>query len=607
MKVQHGEEVANHSGPESCGMHREVQVEALTGETGRPAIEPRNRQSGMPTLLSKAEGNTTHDVNRKSCVDPARSETLCMPGSLSYGSSEISSVSGAVRPDGAGKVKDRKPVVYAGEKSDTPIVPEKLPNKGDDPAEAMEGRGVTRGNANGNPACRTQCRDKHASMGLEGVREAARRNRKLRFTALLHHVTPSLLVESFHALRKQAAAGVDGVTWRDYEKHLYGRVHELHQEIQSGAYRAQPSRRVYIPKADGRLRPLGIAALEDKIVQQAVSTVLNAIYEQDFLGFSYGFRQRRNQHDALDALSVGIESRKVNWVLDADICSFFDEIDHEWMLRFLSHRVADRRIIRLIRKWLKAGTIEDGLRMTSTRGTPQGSVISPLLANIYLHYTLDLWAHQWRNRHAAGDVVIVRYADDSVLGFQYEGEARRFLRALQERLTQFGLQLHPDKTRLIRFGRYAAEHCRARGLGKPETFDFLGFTHCCSTRHGSDKFKIVRLTIKKRMRATLAAIRKTLMRRRHDPVPVTGRWLRRVLQGYLNYYAVPDNMRRLSSLFREVGHAWRHALIRRSQRRRMPWSRFGRLLRKYLPPCRVVHPYPMLRFHVSTSGRSRMR
>jgi len=316
--------VASHSGPESCGMHREVQVEALAGETGRPAIEPRNNYSGMPTLLSEAEGDTVHGDNRKSCADPARSETLCMSGSLSYGSSEISSVSGAVGPDGIGKVNDHKPVIDAGEKSDTPILPEKLPNNGEDPAEVMEGRGVTRGNANGNPACRTQSRDKRASMGLEGVREAARQNGKLRFTALLHHVTPSLLVESFHALRKQAAAGVDGVAWRDYEEQLYGRVYELRREIQSGAYRAQPSRRVYIPKADGRLRPLGIAALEDKIVQQAVSTVLSAIYEQDFLGFSYGFRQGRGQHDALDAISIGIQSRKVNWILDADIRSFFD-------------------------------------------------------------------------------------------------------------------------------------------------------------------------------------------------------------------------------------------------------------------------------------------
>lgn len=597
--------MANHSGPESCGMYREVHVEALTGETDRPANEPRNHNSGMPTLLSEAEGNMVHDDNRKLCTDPTRSETLCMSGSLSHGSSEISSVSGAIWPDRAGKVNDRNSAIDAGEKSDTPIVPKKLPNKGDNPAEAMEGRGVAKGNANESPASRTLSRDKSASMGLGGVRETARRNRQLRFTALLHHVTPSLLVESFYALRKQAAAGVDGVTWQDYESQLYGRVHELHREIHMGAYRAQPSRRAHMPKADGKLRPLGIAALEDKIVQQAVATVLNAIYEQDFLGFSYGFRQGRSQHDALDALSEGIAGRKVNWILDADIRSFFDEIDHEWMLRFLEHRIADRRVIRLIRKWLTAGVIEDGRRVAAVRGTPQGAVISPLLANIYLHYALDLWAHQWRQRQAAGDVILVRYADDSVMGFQYEGEARRFLAAIRDRLAKFKLELHPDKTRLIQFGRYAAQRCRERGVRKPETFDFLGFTHCCGQYSGG--FKIVRVTIKKRMRATLAAIRATLMRRRHEPVPVVGRWLGRVVKGYFNYHAVPGNMCRLAGFLGEVCRSWRHALIRRSQRHRMPWTRFSRLIRKYLPPCRVVHPLPSERFYVNTFGRSRMQ
>ena len=332
---------------------------------------------------------------------------------------------------------------------------------------------------------------------------------------------------------------------------------------------------------------------------------MNAIYEQDFLGFSYGFRQGRGQHDALDALSEGIAGRKVNWILDADIRSFFDEIDHEWMLRFLEHRIADGRIIRLIRKWLTAGVIEEGRRIASVRGTPQGSVISPLLANIYLHYALDLWAHQWRGRHANGNVILVRYADDSVMGFQYEGEARRFLAAMRNRLAKFKLELHPDKTRLIRFGRFAAQDCRERGMRKPETFDFLGFTHCCG-RYGGG-FKIVRLTVKKRMRVTLAAIRQTLMRRRHEPIPVVGRWLSRVVKGYFNYYAVPGNMRRLNSFRTEVGRAWRHALMRRSQRHRLLWCRFGRLVRKYLPPCKVVHPLPQERFYVKTFGRSRMQ
>jgi RNA-directed DNA polymerase len=503
------------------------------------------------------------------------------------------------------EVNDRNPAIHADEKSDTFIVPKKPSNKGTTPTETVEGRDVARGNADESPASRTQSRTHDASMGLEGIREIAKRNLKCQFTALLHHVTPSLLVESFYALRKQAAAGVDGVTWQAYENLLYGRVHELHREIHTGAYHAQPSRRVFIPKADGKLRPLGIAALEDKIVQQAVATVLNAIYEQDFLGFSYGFRQGRGQHDALDALSEGIAGRHVNWILDADIRSFFDEIDHEWMLRFLAHRIADGRVIRLIRKWLTAGVLEEGRRIASVRGTPQGAVISPLLANIYLHYALDLWAHQWRGRHANGNVILVRYADDSVMGFQYEDDARRFLAALRSRLAKFKLELHPDKTRLIRFGRFAAQKCRDRGLGKPKSFDFLGFTHCCGRYSGG--FKIVRLTVKKRMRATLAAIRATLMRRRHEPIPVVGRWLGRVVKGYFNYYAVPGNMRRLNSFRTEAGRAWRHALQRRSQRHNLPWSRFSRLIKKYLPPCRVVHPLPQNRFCVKTFGRSRMQ
>ena len=609
MKVQHGEEVANHSDPESCGVVREGQTEALAGETSRPAIEPRNQHSGTPTLLTEAEGNTLHGANRKSCAGPTRSETLCMLGGLSNGSSEISSVSTEDgRVDGAGKVRDYNPAVYADEKSDTPIRPEKWLNKGDEPAEAMEERGVTNGNSKESAASRTQGRDQCASMGLRGVREAARRDSKVRFTALLHHINPDLLLASFHKLKKDAASGVDGVTWREYEtKVCAGRLLDLNREIHSGRYRARPSRRVYIPKSDGRLRPLGIAALEDKIVQQAVVTVLNAIYEEDFMGFSYGFRPGRSQHDALDALATGIITRKVGWILDADIVAFFDEIDHDWMIRFLEHRIGDKRILRLITKWLKAGTLEEGRRVPAVKGTPQGAVVSPLLANIYLHYVHDLWAHQWRKRHASGDVIIVRYADDSVAGFQYEREAKAYLAALQERLAQFGLSLHPDKTRLIQFGRFAAKARREKGLGKPETFDFLGFTHCCGQQLGSGKFKLVRLTVKQRMRTTLTAIRATLMRRRHEPIPVIGRWLGSVVQGYMNYFSVPGNRIRIGAFAREVNRAWRFALLRRSQRHRMPWTRFAKLSKKYLPPLRVVHPWPTERFDVRTVGRSRVR
>ena len=550
-------------------------------------------KSGMPTSYRQAEGTTVSGANRKSEGDPARSKTLSMSGSLLCRTWEVSSVPGVDRV-GRGR-QDRNPAIDADEKSDMPIVPGKPPNKGRSSAEAVEGRGVAEGNAGETPTHRTQSRGR-VSMGLEGIREAARRDRRARFTALLHHITPALLVDSFYELRRTAAAGVDGVTWTSYEAELHRRVHELHREIHTGAYRAKPSRRTYIPKADGRQRPLGIAALEDKIVQQAVVTVLSAIYETDFLGFSYGFRAGRSQHQALDALYVAIDTRPVNWILDADICAFFDQIDHAWMLRFLEHRIADRRILRLIRKWLKAGVIdEQGRRIPAEQGTPQGAVISPLLANIYLHYVHDLWAHQWRRRSARGQMILVRYADDSVYGFQSGAEARRFLTELTERFNRFGLDLHPQKTRLIEFGRFAASNRKRQGRGKPETFDFLGFTHICGkTRKG--RFALVRLTIKKRMRATLAAIRERLRACRHAPIPEQGKWLQRVLRGYFDYHAVPGNLKRLDGFRAEVTRAWRQSLMRRSQKHRLPWSRCNRLVRKYLPSVRRVHPYPTVRF-----------
>ena len=504
----------------------------------------------------------------------------------------------AVSAGGADKANGHKPVVHAGEKSDTPVVPEKRPNKGSGPAEDVEERGVAKGNANEPPASRTQSRS-DASMGLEGVRQKARADKRARFTSLMHHVTPFLLVESFYALRKDAASGVDEVTWREYEHRLCVRVHSLHREIHTGAYKALPSRRVYISKADGSKRPLGIAAIEDKIVQQAVSTVLSAIYEEDFLGFSYGFRPGRSQHQALDALWVGIEKRKVGWIVDADISDFFGSIDHDWMDRFLAHRIADKRMLRLIRKWLTAGAIEDGKRVAAEKGAPQGAVISPLLSNIYLHYVLDTWAHHWRKHHALGNVILIRYADDSVMGFQHEFDAKKFLAAMRERLGRFGLALHPKKTRLIEFGRHAVYRRHRRGLGHPETFDFLGFTHCCGkTRKGL--FKIVRLTIRKRMNAKLKAIRDAIRKRMHEPVKVVGKWLGRIVQGYFNYHAVPDNLTRLNAFRTEVGRIWLKALRRRSQRHKMPWSRFKYLVNRYLPPARQQHPYPSKRFGVTT-------
>ena len=587
-------------------LHREVQGEALTGETDGPAIEPRNQEFGMPMLLSEAEGNTEHGVIRQSCSDPARSETLCTSGSPSHRNWEISAAPGAQAPGGVGKAKSRNPAVHVAEKSDTSVVPEKPSNKGPGPAEMVEERDVVKGNTNRPPAPRTLSRISCASMGLDGVREAARSDKGMQFTALLHHITPQLLAQSFYALRRDAAVGVDGMSWREYEEGLLQRVTDLHARLHSGAYRATPSRRVYIPKADGRQRPLGIASLEDKIVQQAVVTVLNAIYEEDFLGFSYGFRPGRSQHDALDVLTVALKGQKVNWILDADITSFFDEIDHEWMLMFLGHRIADRRLLGLICKWLQAGVMEDSRRVAATKGTPQGAVISPLLANIYLHYVLDLWARQWRQRYARGDVIIVRYADDSVVGFRTQWQAQQFLVQLQERLAGFGLSLNASKTRLIEFGRFAARNRKKRGLGKPETFDFLGFTHCCSTNR-SGGFQILRLTVKKRMRATLLAIRDELKRRRHEPVRVVGQWLKRVVSGYFNYHAVPGNLIRLGGFRLAVCRLWRQALKRRSQRNRLQWSRYGRLADLYIPRPRNAHPYPEDRFASHTRGRSRMR
>jgi group II intron reverse transcriptase/maturase len=488
--------------------------------------------------------------------------------------------------------------MHAGGKSDGRVVPKKSPNKaGPRPvAEAMEERRPTEGNTEPTAESRTLSRI-DALIARLRVREVARRDQRARFTALLHHVTVDLLRESFLALKRQAAPGVDDVTWRQYAENLEERLSDLHQRVQAGTYRAKPSRRVYIPKADGRQRPLGIAALEDKIVQQAVVTVLNLIYEEDFLGFSYGFRPERGAHDALDALWVGLMGKKVNWVLDADIQGFFDTIDHEWLLKFLEHRIADRRILRLVRKWLRAGISEDGQWSQTKVGTPQGAVASPVLANVYLHYVFDLWVQQWRTRHARGVVIVVRYADDFVLGFQHRHEAEQFLHDLRERFQKFGLVLHPQKTRLIEFGRFAAERRKRRGEGKPETFNFLGFTHFCGQKYQSGRFHVWRKTVKKRLRAKLLAVKLELLRRRHLPIPQQGAWLRSAIQGYYQYHAIPGNNDVLSSFRREVLRYWLRALRRRSQRHRLNWSRFGTLANRWIPNPKILHPYPNERFY----------
>ncbi|MBV9287496.1 MAG: group II intron reverse transcriptase/maturase [Hyphomicrobiales bacterium] len=464
-------------------------------------------------------------------------------------------------------------------------------------AEPVEPRAGAEGNANQQSTRRTQCRAS-VSQALERIRQAARQRKEERFTALFHHISTDLLYEAFHELKEEAAPGVDGLTWKAYQAELEPRLEDLHGRVQRGAYRAQPSRRVYIPKPDGRERPIAVAALEDKIVQRATATLLNAIYEEDFLGFSYGFRPGRGAHDALDALVVGIMSRKVNFILDADIRSFFDEVSQDWLIRFVEQRIGDKRIIRLIRKWLKAGILEDGVLTQSDKGTGQGAVISPLLANIYLHYVLDLWAERWRRREAAGDMIVVRYADDFVVGFEHEADARRFLEAMRERLAEFALSLHPDKTRLIEFGRFAAQNREQRGLGKPETFNFLGFTFICGkTRRG--KFLIRRKTRRDRMRAKLKAIKQELRRRMHQPIPAQGKWLGQVVRGYFNYFAVPTNGQALSAFRFHVIDLWRRTLRGRSQTDGTTWQRVGRWVNDWLPKPNILHPWPSARFAVT--------
>jgi RNA-directed DNA polymerase len=457
----------------------------------------------------------------------------------------------------------------------------------------VEGRGSIKGNTGEQNMRRTQSRA-DMTRALERVREAAKRDRKGQFTALLHHVTVGRLEAAYRRLKRNAAPGVDGITWQQYGVRLRENIEELHDRLHRGAYRPKPTRRVEIPKPDGRKRPLGITTVEDKIVQVAVAEVLQAIYEVDFLGFSYGFRPGRGQHDALDALAVGIEKKQVSWVLDADIRGFFDAIDHGWMMKFIEHRIGDKRILRLISKWLKAGVFEQGELTFVEEGTPQGAAISPLLANIYLHYVFDHWVHQWRGRHAAATIV-VRYADDFVVGFQRKADAERCWRELEERLKKFGLELHPEKTRLIRFGRYALQQTSRLPGQRPGKFDFLGFTHMCGkTREGD--FLLVRLTKSERMRAKLREVKEELRLRMHGSIHKTGEWLASVVRGHVRYYGVPTNSERIRAFRREVIRSWLHALRRRSQKHRLSWERMDRIVEYHLPVARIHHPWPRERF-----------
>ena len=589
MKVPHGEGVTHHPDPESCVGRGEASGEALTGEDVGQVLSCEIRHFGAPTLLSEAEGHIGDGAMRESSSSPAQSETLCTRGSSLHGTREVPllpAVDGAVgrSEKASGHTSD----TYGGGKSDGCIVPEKPANKGGRPsAELVEGRRPAKGNTLQTPTPRTQSRT-GVSRGLEGVREAARRDRRARFTALLHHVTPELLHRSFYTLKRQAAPGIDRMTWAEYEEGLIERLRDLHQRVHRGSYRAMPSRRVYIAKVDGGQRPLGVTSLEDKIVQQALVSVLNAIYEADFLGFSYGFRPQRGPHDALDALWMGLMTRKVNWVLDVDIRGFFDTIDHEWLRRFLEHRIADRRVLRLVSKWLRAGVSEGGQVDATTVGTPQGAVVSPLLANVYLHYVFDLGVQQWRRRSARGEVIVVRYADDIVLGFQHRQDAEDCMAALGQRMDAFGLALHPRKTRLLEFGRNAVQARKRRGEGKPGTFDFLGFTHACGrTRRG--KFMVDRRTQSRRLAAKLRELKAALARRRHLPIPAQGAWLGAVVRGYCNYHAVPGNIDRLGAFCREAERLWRRSLMRRSHRHRLQWRRFAQIARRWIPRAGILN------------------
>jgi len=568
--------------------------------TGRPGIQPRKftpeRRRCKEKRKATSGASPWQDATELRAVrDPvhARTHLVREPG-------ELVVAQDGWRPGPHREVQGHTPVMHDHGQSDSPIVPTKSPNNAGRPvAEGMEGRGLAKGNTGQQNAPRTLSRD-GARSALARVREVAERDKTVRFTALLHHIyNVDHLRAAYFALKREAAPGVDGETWRHYGEAREENLADLSGRLKRGAYRAKPVKRAYIAKSDGRPRPLGIPTLEDKLVQRTTVEVVNAIYETDFLGFSYGFRPGRNPHNALDALYTGLLTRKVNWVLDLDIRDFFGAIDRGWLVKFIEHRIADRRVVRLIQKWLNAGVLEDGTRTWSETGTPQGGSASPLLANVYLHYAFDLWAHRWRKRQAHGDMIIVRYADDAIVGFQHRADAERFLAELRERFAKFNLELHPEKTRLLEFGPYAAENRRRVGKGKPETFNFLGFTHICGKKRNG-RFTVVRQTIRKRLQAKLSEVKAELRRRLHAPIPVVGRWLRSVVSGHLRYYGVPMNGPALFTFCYQVGHLWYRTLRRRSQTARITWERMRRLIQRWLPPPRITHPYPLRRLGVVT-------
>lgn len=609
MKESHTQGLASQGNPESCAANREGSGEALTGAHAGGVLSRENRSNQGADAVRLAGKQHASVRQGKHTCDPARSETSSMHGNSMRENREIPRSPAADGPVGrAGKVDDHNPAMHGWGKSDNLILPTKSPNKAEGPAaEVMKGRGLTKENTGQQNTPRTQSRTVSVPDALDRVRAAAKRNKVERFSALLHHVTIERLRNAFRAINRDATPGIDGVTWEHYEANLERNLEDLHGRVHRGAYRAKPSRRVYIPKPDGRQRPLGVMALEDKILQRAVAEVLSAIFEVDFLGFSYGFRPRRRAHEALDMLATAIRFKKISWILDADVKSYFDRVSHDWMLRFLQHRIADGRVLALIRKWLKAGVLEEGTWSASDVGTPQGSSISPLLANAYLHYVFDLWAHQWRGRHARGEIIIVRWADDFVMGFQHEDDAKRFLADLSERFRRFSLDLHPQKTRLIRFGRFAHQDCRRfDGRRKPETFNFLGLTHACSVNRNG-KYQVRRTTMRTRLTAKLHEVKAELRKRMHQSVAEQGQWLGSVVRGYFGYHAVPGNWKALGAFRTQCTRMWYRSLRRRSHKSRLTWDRMNEIADAWLPRACILHPWPEDRCADIIRGKSRVR
>ena len=606
-----GETNTGQPSPESCVGIRKDAAEALTGEDAGEPLSREMTNSGLPTPSKQAEGNTGSGEKVSPDLRPrGRRPSACIEASWMGTERSPEPVDGKSRLRRVVKAEGRTTATNGPGKSDESVVSKKPANE-DLPLwtwaeEQAEKRDSAKRNLDQDGTSRTQSRKHGVSPVLAWVREKAKVDKKMKFTSLYHHLDPARLRNAFERLQPKAAPGVDGEIWKEFREHREERLKCLYDRVQNGTYRAKPARRVYIPKPDGRQRPLGIAALEDKIVQSATVEVLNAIYEEDFIGFSYGFRPGRSPHRALDAWATALKVRKVNWVLDLDIRSYFEKISHEWLAKFLQHRIADPKMLRLIQKWLRAGVLEDGEWKSTEMGSPQGATVSPLLANVYLHYVFDLWAEHWRKNHGNGDVVIVRYADDAVIGFENEEDARRFLKELRERMAKFQLELNIEKTRLIRFGRFAGHCCTQEGRSKPETMAFLGFTHICG-RSANGKFQLLRHTIAERQKAKLQEIGRELKARRHDPIPAQGQWLRQVVTGYYNYYGVPTNIRSLVAFRIQVTRRWLHSLRRRSQRNRMNWERIDRLSDRWIPPARICHPWPQARFDATTQGKSRVR